>query len=127
MESGDQRGSSHACTIPHQYRSQQEDTYLASPAGSDTTLLPPAGGRKISLPGNRSANERLSQLSQWKTTILQAPSFLQWTQQPLPTSPSSIKEFPLLCFTRLACGSPQLHVPNFISLLFPNKLVLLVK
>ena len=39
--------------------------YLASPAGSDATLLPPARGSKIfSLPSNSSANERLSQLNE---------------------------------------------------------------
>ena len=46
----------------------------------EMTVLPSAGGRKIFfLPGNISTKERLSQLSQWKSTILQTLSFLYWT------------------------------------------------
>ena len=54
--------------------------HTASLARSDTALLLPSGGRKIfSSPGNSLANQRLSQLSQWKPTMFQNPSFLQWT------------------------------------------------
>lgn len=46
-------------TDPYRKRS------LAPLAGRDTTLQPPAGGRKIfSLSGNSSANERQSQFGQ---------------------------------------------------------------
>ena len=76
--------------------------YFAFPAGSDTTLLPPAKGKKIFfLSGNSSANERVSQIGQWKASIHQAQSFLQWPfhlkQASLNFPISSIKDFPFLC------------------------------
>ena len=52
----------------------------------------------VSLPGNRPANERLWQLSQWDATFLQTPSFLQWLlfiTAPFNSPFSSIKEFAL--------------------------------
>ena len=75
--------------------SQQEETYLASPAGSDATLLPPAGGREIfSLPGNSSANERLSHLSQWKATIFNFPASYNGYNSP--------SQFPFLLYKRVS-------------------------
>lgn len=67
MESGGQmQGLMH---VP--LRSTQVPTGREVLAGSD------AGGRKIfSLPGNSVANEKLSQLSQWKATILPISTFL---------------------------------------------------
>lgn len=87
------RGSSHTLPLNVNYP-KQEDMYFPSPTGRcfSTTA---AGKRGIfSSPGNHSANERLFQLSQWKATTFQTPSFLQWTlclQQPLWTAPSLYK------------------------------------
>ena len=100
---------------------RKRHTSLASLARSDTTLLLPSRGIKIfSLPGNSLANQRLSQLSQWKPTMFQNPSFLQCTF-PL-NSPAQIpfflyKKLPLLCSTSLVSGWPLLHLLNDVSLL----------
>ena len=58
----------------------ERDGTLVSPKGRWLPLNYPAGGRKnFSLPGNSPANKRLPQLSQWKASVLQTPSFFQWT------------------------------------------------
>ena len=48
MESGSQSGGSHAVPLDVNYRSQQEETYLAFPAGSYLYFTTPTGGRKFS-------------------------------------------------------------------------------
>lgn len=72
------------------YCSQQEEMYLTSLIGSDTTLLPSQEGEKIPLFSlkvqpmgdcHSSGNEKI--------TVLLSFSFLQWIlhlQQPLPRS-----------------------------------------
>ena len=123
VELGGQKGRYRS----HQYR------LLASLAGSVATTTTSRRRKLFSWFGDTSANERLSQLSQRKATMLQTPSFVQWTFFFFPiTAPpnfplSSIKEFPFLCFIRLACGLTQLYVPNCNSLLLLNKPILLVK
>lgn len=107
MESGGQRGSSHSMSI--QIPTERDGILHLL---QEVTLLSPARFSSR----NSSANERRSQLRQY-LFITTPPNF------PF----SSIKDFPLLCFTRLACGLPQLHVPNYNSLLLRNKPILLLK
>ena len=100
---GDQKGE-----LSHTYNKkvQQEVTRSGS-------VLPLAGRGKIfSLPGNSSANERLSQLSQWKAAIhwthrFPPMGFLLITAPPnLPASSIKKKSFLSLGFTELECGLP---------------------
>jgi len=86
----------------------ERDGTLVSPKGRWLPLDYPAGGRKnFSLPGNSPANKRLPQLSQRKASILQTPSFFQWTHVYSSSAllPFFIKEHSSHLFSGLAGGS----------------------
>lgn len=97
--------------------------------GSYMTSLSPVGGRKVVLfcffgrgeegAGNCSDKERFSHSANKKSVSFE----FQFTPITFPFC--STKQLPLLCFTRLACGSPQLHVLNCTLLLLLKKPILL--
>ena len=97
-------------------RPQQEDRYLVLPVGR----------RKIfSMLSNSPANERLSQLRQWKATLLLTPSLYQETfclWQLLRNSPF-LSKGAFLFFVLLTClwFYHSLHVLKCHSLLFPQR------
>jgi len=75
--SGGQRGSSQPPNPPGQYGSHREERCLLHK--QEAVLLYYPAGRKIFSPGNSSANDTLSERSQWKATTLKTLGFLQWT------------------------------------------------
>lgn len=120
------RGSSHtlhSSSITPNWKTcilqlQQEDVFY---------FTIPAEGKKIfSLSGNSSANEMVSQLSQWKATTCWTPSFLQWTfcnsppQIPPFLSKITFPSFVLQTFLRV---HHSFHILNCNSLSFLNKLI----
>ena len=115
-----------------QLQIQQEDRLCAQ-----TLLRHPSKKKKgFSHVSYSPTNERQSQLSQWKATILPAPSVLQWTfallgaggrfslYYSLPSFPLSFIEGSSPSFSGLANRFfSSLPVPDWNSLLFPNKLL----
>lgn len=101
--------------------------YPATPTGRCFLLYNPSRRKKIlSLPGNSSANEMVSQLSQWKAATFWIPSFFQWT---FYNCPSQIPPFfSKITFTSFVLQTflwfhHSFHVLNCNSLSFPNKLI----
>ena len=67
------KGSSHTHTIKSSTGRDKQTLHLQQEVASFNHQQ-----EIVSLPGNRPANERLWQISQWDATFLQTPSFLQW-------------------------------------------------
>ncbi|XP_036689308.1 zinc finger protein 468-like isoform X2 [Balaenoptera musculus] len=64
------RGSSHVLPLDINCKANRKRSFF-HPPGETLLLYYPAGGRNhLSLPSNSPANEKLSQLSQWKAFIL---------------------------------------------------------
>lgn len=78
MEAGGQQGEHSQLTTDGGLPPQQSRMHLVNPYYNNYYFTDPPGGKRVSSSvGNSPANETVSQLSQWKATILWIPILLQ--------------------------------------------------
>lgn len=105
MESGSQSGGSHAVPLDVNYRSQQEETYLAFPAGSYLYFTTPTGGRKFSSCAVTAQTMRMATTQPTRNhhspELLLSSNGLSFKATLSKFLPFSKKNIPVLCWTRL--------------------------